>query len=109
MKDFPGGPGIENPPSNAGDTGSSSDQGNKIPPYYLPWGNQAHMLQHRVGLQPEDFPGKFLLADLAQDPNPRLFTPGPSKPWGIRPERPTDYGVGYRKRRHPCYQKQVTK
>ena len=47
MKDFPGGPVIENPPSNAGDTGSSSDQGNKVPPYYLPWGNRAHMPQRR--------------------------------------------------------------
>ena len=29
--DFPGGPVVKNPPSNAGDTGSIPDQGTKIP------------------------------------------------------------------------------
>ena len=30
-RDFPGGPVVKNPPSNAGDTGSISGQGTKIP------------------------------------------------------------------------------
>ena len=29
--DFPGGPEVKNPPSNAGDAGSIPDQGTKIP------------------------------------------------------------------------------
>ena len=31
MSDFPGGPVVKNPPSNAGDTGSIPGQGTKIP------------------------------------------------------------------------------
>ena len=31
MTDFPGGPVVKNPPSNAGDMGSIPGQGNKIP------------------------------------------------------------------------------
>ena len=31
MGDFPGGPVVKNPPSNAGDTSSIPDQGTKIP------------------------------------------------------------------------------
>ena len=31
QREFPGGPGVRNPPSNAGDTGSIPGQGTKIP------------------------------------------------------------------------------
>ena len=31
MWDFPGGPAVKNPPSNAGDAGSITGQGTKIP------------------------------------------------------------------------------
>ena len=31
FQDFPGGPVVKNPPSNAGDAGSIPGQGNKIP------------------------------------------------------------------------------
>ena len=31
LRDFPGGPAVKNPPSNAGDVGSIPGQGTKIP------------------------------------------------------------------------------
>ena len=38
MTDFPGGPGVMNPPANAGDTSLVPGPGR----FHMPWGNEAH-------------------------------------------------------------------
>ena len=44
---FPGGPGVKNPPSNAGDTGSIPGQGTKIP--HAVWHSQKRKI--KVGVE----------------------------------------------------------